>query len=128
MAGLYIVCLSGSLERLQFAGMTASVAAACGRPVTVFLSMNALQYFLKSPHGAAAPEGEFGRTMATKNVPPFAKLFEQAVDLGDAAIYACSMAMDVLGVEESALVGHVKGAMGLTKFLSDAEDGQLVTF
>jgi peroxiredoxin family protein len=55
-------------------------------------------------------------------------LFEQAVDLGDAGIYACSMAMDVLGVEESALVGHVKGAMGLTKFLSDAEDGQLVTF
>jgi hypothetical protein len=34
----------------------------------------------------------------------------------------------VLGVEESALAGHVKGAMGLTKFLSDAEDGQLVTF
>jgi peroxiredoxin family protein len=128
MAGLFIICLSGSLEKLQFAGMTASVAAACGRPVTVFLSMNALKHFLKSPHGDAAPEGEFGRAMREKNVPPYAKLFDQAVDLGDAAIYACSMAMDVLKVEESDLAAHVKGAMGLTKFLSDAEDGQLVTF
>ena len=128
MQGLFIVCLSGGRETLQFAAMTASVGAACGRPVTVFLSMNALQFFLKKPGGAAAPEGSFGVAMAGKNVPPFEKLFEQAVDLGEAGIYACSMAMDVLGVEEVDLASHVKGAMGLTKFLSEAEAGQLLIF
>ena len=128
MSGLHVVCLSGTLEKLQFAAMTASVGAACGRPVTVFLSMNALAYFLKTSAQKAPAEGPFGLTMAGKNVPPFAKLFEQAVDLGDAGIFACSMAMDVLGVQESDLAAHVKGVMGLTKFLSDAEEGQVMIF
>jgi len=128
MSGLHIVCLSGSLEKLQFAAMTASVGAACGRPVTVFLSMNALAHFLKTPSAKAPPEGPFGVAMSSKNVPAFEKLFEQAVDLGDAGIYACSMAMDVLGVHDSDLAPHLKGAMGLTKFLSDAEEGQVMIF
>ena len=38
------------------------------------------------------------------------------------------MAMDVLGWEESDLKeGLFDGSMGLTKFLSDAETGQLIT-
>ena len=54
--------------------------------------MNALMRFLKTSAQKAPAEGLFGLTMAGKNVPPFAKLFEQAVDLGDARLYACSMA------------------------------------
>ena len=43
-------------------------------------------------------------------------------------MHACSMAMDVLGWEESDLKeGLFDGSMGLTKFLSDAETGQLIT-
>jgi len=128
MAGLYLVCLTGTREKLQFAAMTASVGAACGRAVTVFLSMNALGFFLKKPAGAAPSEGPIGAVMAGKNVPAFEKLFEQAVDLGDAGIYACSMAMDVMGVKEGDLAPHLKGPMGLTKFLSEAEEGQLLVF
>jgi len=128
MSGLHIVCLSGTLEKLQFAAMTASVGAACGRSVTVFVSMNAVAHFLKTPPSKASPEGPFGVAMSGKSVPAFEKLFEQSVDLGDAAIYACSMAMDVLGVQEADLAPHVKGAMGLTKFLSDAEEGQVMVF
>ena len=43
-------------------------------------------------------------------------------------IWACSMAMDVLGVKEDCMEDIVAGPLGLTKFLSDAEGGQVLTF
>ncbi|MHB1203911.1 MAG: DsrE/DsrF/DrsH-like family protein [Acidithiobacillus sp.] len=55
-------------------------------------------------------------------------MFEQAVELGDAKVYACSMAMDIMGVKEAELETIVSGPMGLTKFLSDAEGAQILIF
>ncbi|MDA8051599.1 MAG: DsrE/DsrF/DrsH-like family protein [Rhodospirillales bacterium] len=125
---LFVVCQSGARESLQFAAMTASIAAVSGREVTVFLSMNALQHFLRRPAPEAPAEGEMGELLVSHHAPRFEELFRQAVELGEARLYACSMAMDVLGVKEAELAGHVAGALGLTKFLSDAEAGQLVVF
>jgi peroxiredoxin family protein len=123
-----LLCVSGSHEKMQMAAMVAAVGVAGGSDVSVFLSMNALQYFLKDRQVKAPNEGEMGELIATKNVPPFKNLFENAKELGNARIHACSMAMDVLGVEETALDPCVNGVMGLTKFLSDAADTQLMVF
>ncbi len=123
-----VVTVSGSLERLQMAAMVASVAAVSGQEVIVFLSMNALSYFVKGNTSKAPHEGEMGELIATKKVPEFKTLFEQAVELGDAKIYPCSMAMDVLGVEQDGLEDYLENATGLTKFLHDANDGQIWTF
>ncbi len=125
---MFLICLSGQRETLQFAAMTASVAAVSGRPVTVFLSMNALAHFLRAPAPAAPAAGPMGELLATRNVPPFAQLFRQAVELGEARILACSMAMDVMGLTEGDLAPHVAGVAGLTGFLADAEAGQLLVF
>lgn len=125
---MFIVCQSGHRETLQFAAMTASVAAVSGRAVTVFLSMNALRHFLKGNTAEAPAEGEMGGLLVSRGAPPFTQLFQQAVELGEARIYACSMAMDVLGASEEDLAEHVAGVSGLTRFLSDAEAGQLVVF
>lgn len=123
-----IMVVSGSLERLQMAAMVASVGAVSGNDVAVFLSMNALSFFIKG-HSATAPaEGEFGRIMAGKNVPPFKELFHRAVDLGDAKIYPCSMAMDVLSAKREDLEPYLAEPLGLTKFLSDAAGSQVWTF
>lgn len=130
MAGskIQVMVVSGARERLQMAAMVASVGAVSGSEVSVFLSMNALSYFLKG-HSAAAPaEGEFGRIMDGKNVPPFKELFERAVELGDAKIYPCSMAMDVLGATPEHLEPFLSEPLGLTKFLSDADGAQVYTF
>jgi peroxiredoxin family protein len=55
------------------------------------------------------------------------RLLEQGKALGDLKMYVCSMALDVSGWEEDRLVeGLFDGALGLTRFLSDAEAGQLV--
>ena len=123
-----IVVVSDSLERLQMAGMVASVSAVSGNEVLVFLSMNALAPFRKGAPSKAAPEGEFGKVMAGKKVPPFKQLFESAVQLGDAKIFPCSMAMDILGLAQADLEPFVGEHMGLTKFLDEAAAGQVWTF
>ena len=50
------------------------------------------------------------------------------MELGDAKIWACSMAMDVMGIKEGELESIVAGPMGLTKFFSDAEGSTILTF
>ena len=123
-----IVVVSGSLERLQMAGMVASVSAVSGNEVLVFLSMNALAPFRKGAPSRATPEGEFGSVMAQKKVPPFKQLFESAVELGEAKVYPCSMAMDILGIAQADLEPYISEHMGLTKFLDEAASGQIWTF
>jgi len=123
-----IVVVSGERERLQMAGMIASIGAVSGNEVNVFVSMNALQYFRKGASEAAPAEGPFGELLEHKNAPRFKQLFQSAAELGDAKIYPCSMAVDVLGVEQGELEPWLREPLGLTKFLSDAHGGQVWSF
>ena len=123
-----IVVISGSRERLQMAAMVASVAAVGGSEVMVFLSMNALPFFARKSDARPDLEGPVGKLLEQKNVPPFGELFEQACELGDAKVYPCSMAMDVLGLSQEDLEPYIGEAMGLTKFLAEAADSQVWTF
>jgi len=123
-----VIVVSGTRERLQMAAMVASVGAVSGNEVSVFLSMNALAHFVRGAAAAAGNEGEFGALLAAKKAPAFKTLFEQAVELGDAKIYPCSMAMDVMGIEPAALEPYLAEPLGLTKFLDDARDAQAWTF
>ncbi|MEJ2060209.1 MAG: DsrE/DsrF/DrsH-like family protein [Gammaproteobacteria bacterium] len=128
MSKVSIIITSGSREKLQFAAMMASVAAVSAYEVTVFLSMNAMPYFANTHEGGAPTEGELGRLMEEKNVPDFMELFEQAVELGDAKIYPCSMAMDVMGIHKDDVKPFLAEPLGLTKFMSMAEGGQCWSF
>ena len=123
-----IVVVSGALERLQMAAMIASVGAVSGNEVRVFLSMNAMPFFVKGSTATPPPEGPFGELMAGKNVPPFRTLLQQAIELGDAKVHPCSMAMDVMGVEHEALEPYLSEPLGLTKFLHDARGSQVWSF
>ena len=127
--GLFILLCSGEHEKIQMAAMTASVAAVSDRPVEVFVSMNALEVFQKSPGGDRYSGGKFSKVMLERKVPDALELFGQGKMLGEMKVYACSMAMDVAKIELDDLVDDlVDEAGGLTKFLSDAEAGQLVVF
>lgn len=110
------------------AAMFASVAAASGDDVTVFFSMNALQYFLKGSHIKAPAEGEFGSLLDREGVPAFKTLFQQAVELGDAKLLPCSMAVDLLEIKQDDLEPEFGPPTGLTVFLSHSEGGELLTF
>lgn len=123
---LYVLMVSGDHENVQMAGMLASVAAVSERPVTVFVSMNAMFAFRKDRQGTL-PGGEFSSVMKGKNVPDAVTLFQQGKELGNLTVFPCSMAMDVTGWRESELVdGLFEPPAGLTRFLADAESGQLV--
>ncbi len=124
-----IVCVSGSREKLQMAAMVASVSAASGDAVSVFFSMNALPYFIRGREEQAPAEGELGMLMnRQEGVPSFKQLFKQAAELGDAKLLPCSMAMDLLKITRDELEPEFGPPTGLTRFLSDAEGGQLLTF
>ena len=123
-----IICISDAHEKLQMAAMLAATAAVSGYEVTVFLTMNALQYFVDGSDISAPAEGRAGRLMSSKNVPPFRDLFSQAAELGDAKIFPCSMAMELLEITDDQLLPFVGEPMGLTKFLSDFDDGYAMTF
>lgn len=110
------------------AAMVASVAAASGDEVTVFFSMNALPYFVKGDNTEAPGEGVMGTLLAQEGVPPFKRLFQQAAELGDAKLLPCSMAIDLLKITEDQIDPGFGPPTGLTRFLSDAEGGQLLTF
>lgn len=125
---LNIICVSGTREKLQMAAMIASVAAATGDEVCVFFSMNALPYFVKGREVDAPAEGELGALMNQKGVPPFKQLFQQAAELGDARLLPCSMALDLMKITKEDLDPELGQPTGLTRFLSDAEGGQLLTF
>ena len=124
-----IICLSGEHEKLQMAAMVASVGAALGDEVAVFFSMNAMKYFINGNEDPAPAEGEFGTTaLRREGVPSFRELFQQAAELGDATLLPCSMAMDLLELKDGDLMDEFGPSTGLTKFLSDAEGSQLLTF
>lgn len=125
---IFVVVTSGEREKLQMAAMVASVGAVSGSEVAVFLSMNALGPFVKGNTEAVPCEGDFGRLMEEKNAPDFKELFQQAVELGDAIIYPCSMAVDVLGATEDSLEPYLSKPLGLTKFLMDTAGEQVWSF
>ena len=126
---LYIVLCSGEHEKIQMAAMMASVGAVSERQVEVFVSMNAILAFAKSaPAETRYHGGSFSKLLKEKHAPDAIALFRQGKELGGLKLWACSMALDVKGWEMTALVdGLFDGALGLTKFLSDAENGQFVT-
>jgi peroxiredoxin family protein len=126
---LYILLCSGEHEKVQMAAMIASVAAVSERPVEVFVSMNALLAFARdTPADSRLHGGTFSTLLKQKKAPDPITLFRQGRELGDLKLWACSMALDVKGWELDRLEGDLfAGALGLTKFLSDAEGGQFIT-
>ena len=127
MSKISIVCVSGSHEKLQMAAMIASVAAATGSEVAVVFSMNSMTYFVKGQSDNPPAEGEFGPLLSQKGVPPFKQLFQHAVEFGDARLLPCSMVMDLLKITEDDLEPGFGPPTGLASFLSESEDGQLIT-
>ena len=123
---LFIMRTSNEHEKVQMAAMTGSVAAVSERSVEVFVSMNAINVFRRDAQDLRG--GEFSSLMHEKNVPNPVELFEQGKMLGELKMYACSMGLDVSSTELSELAEIFDDAAGLTKFLSDAESGQLVVF
>ena len=65
--------------------------------------------------------------MKEKKAPDAVELFQQGKMLGEMKMHACSMALDITEWSEDELVDDLfDEPLGLTKFLADAEAGQIV--
>ena len=90
--------------------------------------MNAIYTFQKDIDPKQRYQGgSFSRLMQEKKAPDTLTLLAQGKMLGDMSVHACSMALDLLGWTTGNLVDDLfDDELGLTKFLSDAEEGDLI--
>jgi len=129
-----LVLFSGTDDKLQAAAILTAGAAALGKPVNVFLQYWALEAFRRDridrDHGLAPEAGPEGRVhvdaLRTAGQASWAETLRQAKDLGGVDIQACSLSMDLLGIEASDLDPLVDGVEGVTAFYLNAGEGQLV--
>ena len=126
---LSLVLFSGTDDRLDAAAILAVGAAAMGRPVNVFLQYWALDAFRKGnvtkPHGVAAEAGPEGEALlreahATGLQQHWSELLGQAKEIGDVRIDACSLSMEVFGLDAGDLDPLVDGVVGVASFMAAA--------
>jgi peroxiredoxin family protein len=131
---LALVLFSGTDDKLNAAAVMAAGAAALGRPVHVFLQYWALDAFradrIRNDHGLAPEAGAEGKAavdaLRAAGQAPWYETMAQAKELGSVEIQACSLSMDVLGIEEQDLDPLVDGVEGVTAFYLNAGDGQIM--
>ena len=131
---LNLVLFSGTDDKLQAAAVLTAGAAALGRPVNIFLQYWALDAFradrITRDHGLSPEAGEAGRkaveALARAGQASWAETFRQAKELGSVDIQACSLSMDLLGLEQSDLDPVVDGVEGVTAFFLNAGEGNIV--
>ena len=131
---LNLVLFSGTDDKLQAAAVLTAGAAALGRPVNVFLQYWALDAFkrdrIDGDHGLAPEAGSEGRihvdALRAAGQASWAETFRQAKDLGTVDIEACSLSMDLLGIDQANLDPLVDGVEGVTAFYLNAGEGQVV--
>lgn len=125
---LFIMLASGTREKIQLAAMVASVAAVSSRPTEILVTMGALRVFDASlPEAERFEPGGISQILADRGAPDPLELLGQGRMLGDLKIYACPMALDILKLELENLTPDLfDDIVGMTKFLSDAESGELI--
>ena len=128
-----LVLFSGTDDKLQAAAVLTAGAAALGKPVNVFLQYWALDAFRREridrDHGLAPEAGAEGKghvdALRTAGQASWAETLRQAKDLGSVDIQACSLSMDLLGIEETDLDPLVDGVEGVTAFYLNAGAGHV---
>jgi len=149
---LSIIGFSGDFDKLTAVFTLATGAAAVGYEVNIFFTFWGLDAIKikqgRSPVGKgflpkvfgifmgglkSAPVSRlnflglspkiFRYLMRKNNVATLEELVEAAKELG-INIYACEMAMHILGIQKSDLIHEVKDVLGVPTFLQISEGGQ----
>jgi NADPH-dependent 2,4-dienoyl-CoA reductase/sulfur reductase-like enzyme/peroxiredoxin family protein/rhodanese-related sulfurtransferase/TusA-related sulfurtransferase len=151
-AGATMIVFSGDLDKAVASMIIASGAAAMGKKVTIFFTFWGLSVLKKQkvkkrglakmfdlmlPNEANSLPvsnmnmGGLGAkmikaVMKQKNVDPLPLMIQKANDLG-VKFVACTMSMDIMGIERDELFDFVEFG-GVTTYLGDAEQANLNLF
>jgi peroxiredoxin family protein len=124
-----LVLFSGTDDKLNAAAVLTAGAAAMGRKVNVFLQYWALEAFradrIHKDHGVA-PEAEADGLAAFQQHAGqhWSEILRQAKDIGEVAIHACSLSMEMFGLRIEDLDPLVDDQEGVASFFMDV-DGPL---
>jgi|SRR5919204_2224430 peroxiredoxin family protein len=122
---LSLVLFSGTDDKLNAAAVLAVGAAAMERPVNVFLQYYALDAFradrIHADH-ALSPEATVDQAPVVRNHngTHWSDLFQQAKEVGDVAIHACALSMEMLKLKKEDLAPLVDDVEGVAAFMADA--------
>ncbi len=126
---LAIIIESEGYEKSHIASMIASVAAVSGIKVSVFITMNAVDNYLKeNVEKKNFTGGRVYNKIKEKKAQMFYELFEQAKMLGELKIYVCSFVMDILEIKKDDLIDIIDDDLGLSAFLSIMDGAETITF
>ena len=132
---LSIIAFSGDFDKLTAVFTLGTGAAAVGYEVNIFFTfwgLDAIKQkqgrsftggnWLTKIFGLAGPK-IFRYLMRKNNVATLEELVEAAKALG-INLYACEMAMHVLGLKKEDFIPEVKDVLGVASFLNLSEGGQ----
>lgn len=151
---LSLICFSGDFDKLVATFTLATGAAAVGYEVHIFFTFWGLNAIKKKQGRSFAGKGFlpgifgffmgglrsapvsrlnfmglspviFRYLMRKKNVATLEELVDAAKILG-INMYACEMAMHILGLEKSDFIHEVKDVLGVTTFLDLSEGGRTI--
>ncbi|OGX25408.1 MAG: hypothetical protein A3J51_04275 [Omnitrophica WOR_2 bacterium RIFCSPHIGHO2_02_FULL_45_21] len=130
--GLALILHSGSYDRL-YQGMSVALAAlALGRVVKLFFTYWALETLRKDAGDSLILDEEarahrkiLEKNLKEKHMQKISQLYAQAKIMG-AKFYACTQSMGLLNISRDELVKEVDKSMGLTTFLTEALEDQLL--
>lgn len=138
-AALNLVLISDLYERVHYALVMASAAAATGRKVRLFLSMGALKalsrgtanrpgwHDLSPAPGGLSPMDQ-DRAFAAAGIATFEELLQATVALGG-EIMACEMGLRAVGLKRQDLRSDIAVAEGgVVTFLEAAEGSGPILF
>ena len=125
---------SGTYDRLYQAVTFAQAAVVMGKEVYIFLLFWGLKKFIENPDEvnfspAYGTDGDAVReTIHTLNIPSVRETLDETKRLGTIKIYACSAAIDIMGMKRDEVEGLVDGIMGLPTIIKVIEDAQTTLF
>ena len=110
------------LHQVATLGLT---AAAMGKDVIVVLLFWTIKKLAEgridaidfSPENGAAGD-EVARLLKEKKVPAISEMFQEAKQVGQFRVVACSAGLEYMGVDSEAVSTHVDSVMGLPAILS----------
>jgi peroxiredoxin family protein len=130
--GLAVIFHSGSYDRLHHGLSIALAGLALGRPVRFFFTYWALPYLKRGgdSHFHLDSEAEDYRQVIKKNMEKghpegVSGLISQAKALGG-KFYACTNSMSLLNIARDELIDEVDRSMGLTTFLTETAEDQIL--
>jgi peroxiredoxin family protein len=133
---LSIVLFSGTVDKLMAASILATGAAAMGMEVELFLTTWGLMAFRKGDYQTntrvSADFADYASVMQeqmqAKRVPSWMENLQGAIEIGNVHIAACSMTMELYGMQLSDLEPIVNEVTGVATFVERARVSQTTLF